>query len=305
MRNLVTAGLVEQIFPGEHIERFPQFTEEFIRYTRHRLTHIRRSDRTKTDSDLDKAPRPSRKLLHIEKLGRVADELQNLGLASPRHYPWYEVDSWVADAFMAYLASILGGIEDINAAPVTYHYNSFRLLGGVWASKHPRSTTAFNIRRTASRQILLERIFPVPKGQISIDEIIRFKRDHGAMLRLFRNQIEAKCIDLANILDAEARQERTMVMARELETEIEQISEAMRATWRDIAFSWVAPLLGVGATLVATDLNQPGWQLGAGAAAIGFSLVGAVYQASAGSRQRQELLQRPLAYAAFTQRDLY
>ncbi|MEW6182618.1 MAG: hypothetical protein AB1500_05490 [Bacillota bacterium] len=58
--------------------------------------------------------------IHIEKSGdALADTLYDKGLARPAEYPWYEVEKLTADLFMAYLASVLGKLEDLQMDPIT------------------------------------------------------------------------------------------------------------------------------------------------------------------------------------------
>src|SRR4051812_21497394 len=85
------------------------------------------------------------------------------GLRSPRPYPWYLVESWVAAQFMAYLATVLASQPSVDAAPITFDANSLRAL-----------KDAGPCGISDARTVLLEHVFPRPKGVIKLDDLVQF-----------------------------------------------------------------------------------------------------------------------------------
>lgn len=277
MRELVAAELVEQIVPEGFIDKIPNFGRPFITYVHRRLSQI---ERRRLSSPVNLQPKA---LLHIEKVARVADELRELNLARHHKGPWYKVEAWVADAFMAYLASSLGVLDEINAAPVTGHADSFQVLGGNLPN------------RNQVRELILENIFPTP-DEIDINKLVEFKAKHRKLLHRLRDKIEGDCIELANITSITARRERSEILVREIKEEINEITSFIKNNWQRVTFRTLIPLLGVGAGAIAAGpLEQPI----VGAIASGSSLTTAVYEAVGGIKHFQQVTSKPLAYAAF------
>lgn len=278
MRELVMSGLVEQIFPGPHVFQVPNFTEAFISYIDSRIPkHQLRQQR---------GAQPWVRI-HIEKLGDVAHELVRLRLARPLDYPWYDTEPWVARSFMAYLTSVLGRLENINADPVTNDPISFLALGGNPGIRDSRN------RRATARSLILSEIFPLPGEPISIGELVLFKARYGHLAQRLRRRVESKCIEIASIGHPAIRQEQADNVARELNDEIQAIVEAMKGMWAKVIFAGLIPLLGQG-----LDLLPNGGLAGT------LSLLGAVYSALDAARERRALLESPVAYAALFQRRL-
>lgn len=278
MRELVSAELVQQVVPGDYIYSIPKFQTSFLSYVRKK--HGQRKRRKTPPIQLPPIS------LHIEKIDGIADELIQLGLAKPLQYPWYEVESWVASAFMAYLAITLSKLKEINAAPVTDDYMSFRLLGGNVCSKTPEQ------RRTQAREIVLKSILPSPTQPVKISDLVKFKDKHGHLLQSFRNKIESVCIEIASIEDLEIMEEKAHYTAEELKDSIDQISSVMKSRWHNVTFGTLVPLIGAGCSVLATPLNTFCPLAGAG-----LTLVNAVYQAFANENKYREALVQPLAYA--------
>lgn len=280
MSTLIKEGLVNPVIPQDFIHDMEDFGAPFISFVRREVRQMGFENRAVSQ----------RIPIHVEKLGRVADELVDLNLATPTGYPWYEMDSWVANAFMSYLASLLGSLPEVDSAPITNDASCFRLLAG-----NQRGSFA---ERTRQRQVILEEIFPFPKADLSLHSIVRFKRKYGDELARFRDRIEGLCIDLSNIPDLTDREEKRQITMRELKQQIDLITARMQETWQQIIFLDILPVLGAGSSVV-TSLQ--GYQmLAAGLGTL--SLAGAIYSYFKRKKNRDLLLNHPLAYGALLRR---
>ena len=284
MRNLLTAELVEQIPPSNYLYKIPHFEDAFLNYicfqnsrrNRNPTLHLQRRNRFS---------------IHMEKMGRIADELVKLGFAQRSGYPWYEVDDWVASAFMCYLASSLGKLDEINASPVTNEWNSSLMF--------KRNIFHFkvneNVKRNKIRQLLLKNLLPGPSELPDIDGLINFKLSHGKALSKLRNTIEGYCIEMSNIRNDEAREERVNSLLQDIEDDVQEISETMKSKWKRITFRTLMPILGAGAAMLSENpLQNP-----VAISAAGLSFASAVYEAFQGVKEYEKILNKPLAYVAF------
>lgn len=279
MASLVHEGLVIQVIPAYYIYRLNDFEENFIRYIEHRISRIRH-------------PRYEckRKLVHVEKLGNLPHWLIENGLAVEYRYPWYKVDSWVADAFMAYLAASLGGIDEVDAAPITNNMRISNLFSRLGA----------NISR--EREFLLGRLLPIPQEKPSVHSLIKFKEKYGYLLPPLRERIELLSGELGAISDHSQRRARANVVVNELRERLREVESAMKVSWRDIAFGTFMPLLGAGGSFYATEPSQ---QILAGSAA-GLTFASTVYQTINNFRARESALKNnPLAYLAYARQNRF
>jgi hypothetical protein len=277
-KELVSAELLTQLHPDQFIYQIPDFEKNFLRYIDARLKII---NRTRTND----AIQPNSPLIHIQKLNSIGPKLARKSLAVQVNSEWYKVVSWVANAFMAYLAAALGQLEEVNCAPVTQDKSSYSLLGG----------KAFNLSgsRDRARETFLKEIIPVPQEEISISELVDFKSRHGELLKRFRERIEQECINVSSIQNPVDQRDQLEITLRQFTDEIEAIKEIMRQRWRSITFLGFAPIFATGATLLTSDfLNPVSW----GGAALGLGV--AAYSALH-NEQNYQRLQSPLAYAAF------
>lgn len=283
MRNLLTAELVEQVPPGSYLYKIPHFEDAFLSY-------IRRQNSQRNRNQATRLPRRNRFSIHMEKMGEIANELVNLDLAQRSSYPWYEVDDWVANAFMCYLASSLGKLDEINASPVTNEWNSSLIFKG--------NTVSFKVnervKRQKIRQLLLNNLLPGPTELPDIDELVNFKLSHGKTLSKLRNTIEGYCIEISNISNDEEREERVSFLLRDIEDDVQEISETMKTKWKRITFGTLIPILGAGTAMLSENPLQNPVAILAG----GVSFASAVYEAFQGVKEYEKVLNQPLAYVA-------
>jgi len=139
MRLLVQEQLVEQIFPANYLHMIKDFEKCFINLIRCRARYLKQPRYRMDPVQHEKfAPRYR---IHTEKMGQIPEFLIEEGLAIRAEGSWYNVNEKVANIFMSYLASCLGALEEINAAPVTNQANCFRLFGNNQPFKKANSIT--------------------------------------------------------------------------------------------------------------------------------------------------------------------
>jgi len=270
MRDLVAAGLVRPIAPGRYLRQLDGLSVPFLKFAerwRRPAWNPHRWPQTQ---------------IHMEKLDRLLEPLVEMGIARRADGPWFEMPAPLADRFMAYLASALGRVPEIDAAPVT---NS-AMLG----------QSLREVSLAAKRDALLEVLFPVPHGSeaLTLDDIVKFKAKHGALAARFRERLQDECILLADGANNEERQERLDALARKLQGEVDEITEAMRGRWPRVVLGKVAPVLAPLIPLLDAD---PATQIATFAGA-GLAVGLAGYQAKQIQAAQDAFAHRPLAYVA-------
>lgn len=288
-RNLLTEGLVEAIVPGMYVHQARKFDECFIEFVETKVLPLRRR----------RAPHQTplaMTRIHAEKMGQIPDYLVHAGLARRLDWAWYEIDRPLANQFMAYLATVLGALPDVNATPVT----DKAIVAAALRGRHPARNRDGDLHTFRAREVVLNSLLPIPDGPLDLRKLVRFKERHGHLLPSLRSRIEAHCAYVALLQDPEAREASTQAFVRECEDHVAEIEAAMRPSFAKVVYGSLTPLFGAGLSLQATDQgNIIGY---AGAAA---SLVGAAYQAISsirGPRLTQEL--KPLAYIARARKEL-
>lgn len=270
MRDLVAAGLVKPIAPGMHLRQLDGFAAPFLQFAeRWRRPPWSRREWPQTQ-------------IHMEKLDRLLEPLVEMGIARRADGPWFEMPAPLADRFMAYLASALGRVPAIDAAPVT---NS-TMLG-----QSLRETSL-----AAKRDALLEVLFPMPHGSedLTLNDIVKFKSKHRALAARFRQRLQDECVLLADSADNEERQARLDALASKLQGEVDEITEAMRGRWQRVVLGKVAPIL---APLIPLLDANPATQIATFAGA-GLAVGLAGYQANQIQAAQDAVARRPLAYVA-------
>lgn len=228
--------------------------------------------------------------IHAEKLDQLVMPLIDLGVArTVSGGPWYEMPERLANRFMALLATALGQIDEIDAAPVT---QSTLMAQPLWRTK-------FGARRDA----LLEILFPMPADseEVSLDDIVAFKAAHQALAARFRERVQQECTLLPQGDSAEERLEQIQALGRRLQGEADEIADAMRHRWKKIAFGKVLPVLAPAIPLIDATLPSQFATYAGGVVAMGL----AGYQAHLMHAADGTVRRRPLAYVALAQRRLF
>lgn len=287
-RELIQRKLVEPVFPREHLYQLPDYEASFIEYIQ------RKSPRLKDlAGELFVAPAPWVPL-HAEKLQGLGEELVRRELGRRLDHDWYEVEPWVAAHLMTYLAALLGGLESVNAAPITDDRRCFSLLGGTF----PRF--AVSDSRLWARMAILQEILPLPSGPLNLDSVAQFKAAQGSRLGDFRREIERRCIAIAQT-DPADRNDMLELTIRDLRGERDAIKKAMEGHWKEVFLGPILSVVGAGVAAVLKPLIDPiSGTVGITGSAL--SLVHTVYRAAKTHQDYRSTLAKPLAYAAFAQR---
>lgn len=285
MNRLMDLQLVKPLSPRRYIERIPHFEEAFIEYINSPANPIHGDER-----ELRHMPHVN---VHEEKLTySLIDELRRKGLVREGIGPWIGLEAYTANQYMAYLASYLGNLPEINSTPITDNKFNFQSID-------PEYFRA-QIKTNAMRGVILDGIFPSPEEAIPPEAIVDFKRDHRNELEGFRNRIEAFLIHAAYERNDEARSSQVNDFKNELNIEIQSLRESMeQRNWGYISLgrllAYAPGMVGfIDGIAAANALTIAGGILG---------LAGAVYQDYRYINQPEDLMRNPMAYAMLV-RDL-
>lgn len=301
MRDLLERDLAEQIFPSQHLYEIPLFEQSFISYLEPKVQKYRetpiRPFISAGQMHIEKfgSPVHQEKIMpmtgiHVEKMGDLPQFLIEEGLAHQVEGAWFNVDTRVANMFMAYLAICLGALKNVSAAPVTSEHKYSNFLGH---NLFQRRDARFNHHRKA-QDVVIENILPTPIGRIDLDVLAKFKIKHGHLLPKLRQKVESETAYIALLESASDRLDATNDFIKRCREETEEIIDAMKPSWSKVIFGSIAPLFGTGLALVASETGNKVAYVGAG-----LSFAATTYQALNSiriERKRSEAL--PLAYLA-------
>ncbi|MGF7131366.1 hypothetical protein P3T40_002848 [Paraburkholderia sp. EB58] len=288
MRRLVEAGMVEQLFPAQYLQHINEFEKLFVELVDRQMgrTHV-----SPTKHEV------RRIRIHVEKLGNIPEYLLDRGLATRVSYAWYDVDEPVANLFMAYLASCLGSIPEIDAAPVTNKLAFANLFGGGSRLRVGERM----LHQQKAREVVLTALLPFPDESVTLDQLVAFKERHGHLLPALRQLVEARCALIAELDDVEHRLIATQQLIDESRQQVDELVDAMRPNWAKIAFGSLVPLLATGLAIKSGDFASASAATTAGLqyAATAYQSLTAVHGLS-GSQQLQ-----PLAFIAHARTELH
>lgn len=271
---LIQEGLVRQIIPSWYLSYIPNFDSAFLEYLKG-LGPKRLAARRAEFAD-DRGF-----LVHAEKLDLLSYELADAGLARSGQEPWVEVERETARDFMAYLAATLGRVPDLGYAPIT---DEERQLSDFVVASSPSSAVG---RLESLRLGVLDDLFPAPTGPVSVNQLARFKEQHGDELARFRRRVEQELVLAADMSDGTLRRQRLELFVAEAREEITGIRTHMaEAGWLGLVFGKLTAILAA----------VPG-------ASPIFGLANAVYSAVAGGAQPDP--RSPFLYACQAQRILH
>lgn len=276
MRDLVASGLVHQLIPGRYLYGIDGFDQPFIRYAERWFERRRRN----LGQNFSK--------IHMEKLDRLSQPLKRMGLLRDSEYPWVEMPTPLANAFMTYLAASLGQLAEIDAAPIT--------------NSAPIGRSLATTERSLIRDALLEKLFPVPANseQLTIDSVLAFKEKYAEHAARFRQRLEEECVLVSGMIDNELRREKLEALRAKLQRESDEVAEVMRLTWKTVTFGSILPIISSALPVLDAD-----WKIQTAAAVGAVGSVGAaVFQASQGFGQARNAENRPVAYIPLIQRHL-
>jgi hypothetical protein len=205
MQSLVGEGLVRQVIPGEHTSRIPNFEDAFLKEAERY--------RKELNADLEILRNMPKTKIHIEKMGGIGEELCDMDLAKEGDYPWFYVETQLANKFMAYLAGVLGNLKEINSRPITDNLKNIKVF------ESPKST----------RSLILEDLLPAPDEDVTATDIAAFKAKNQNYLLRFRNEIESFLISANSIEDDKTREEMVQRFLESSKDTIDQLIDSMKS----------------------------------------------------------------------------
>ncbi len=209
---LVVEGLIQPVYPGEYVYGLAGFEEEFLTFLQSIGSELEtRRDRFRAGQH---AP------IHLEKLGAMAKSLEDLQLARENGH-WSLVEQETAEEFMAYLASVLGQLPEVQAIPVSDRDT------GVARLARPTPGLQTEARLKSLRMAIIEDVFPSPLRPLDAAEVASFKESHGNLLRRFRLEVEKEVIRLADFEDEELRQAARNNLADRIREDIREIESKL------------------------------------------------------------------------------
>lgn len=272
-------------------------------YARAFLELVDQHPRLKSETPLAERPTTS---VHTDKTGTgLALALQERGLARHRAGPewasWFEVEIQTANLLMAYLAAILARASEQHTDPITDSQDCLAAFTYFHSSDSSHGASKGVVTETEPlRTHILRRLLPAPSEIIHAYDIAEFKQRHGKLLKDFRLAVEQKVIAVAAIPDPHLREYQLDLVADELKQQMDEIIARMQDWhWPRIALGALGVVAG---GLALADAVTTGGVLTATAASLG--LIPAAWSAFEGVEIPRELLERPMAYAALTHRDL-
>jgi hypothetical protein len=291
MRELVEAGLIEQVVPEQYLGSIPNFERAFLDFIDNNpiFSHISELGKLGLIGRQNGVIRTTYKI-HMGKLDNIGYELMQRGLATRGRGPWYVVEGFTASNFMAYLASVLGAVTDY--IPITDSYNEL--------SYFLPNVKKQNIRIALKEQLkarIIEKILPIPSSVEDPYDIYRFKEKYYDNLKRFRNYVEEFVLSLENLPEYQI-EEKIKLFTEQANDEIQFISDRMQSfKWRMLDF---ATFCSISSTAIALAKGVAEKNLlDAISATVG--LLGA-FGAAFGKEKLMEIERKPLAYAAIVER---
>lgn len=212
-QGLVQEELIQPVFPSDYVGGLPGFEEEFLNF----LDSVGPVLEARRERFLAGQHAP----IHLEKLGALGRSLEDLRLAR-KDGNWSLVELETAEEFMAYLASVLGQLPEIQAIPVTDQE------AGVARLARPSEDSGTEARLKSLRMAIIEDIFPSPLRPLEAADISAFKRNHGDLLRRFRLEVEKEVIRLADFENEELRQAAAHNLSDRIREEIREIESKLQ-----------------------------------------------------------------------------
>lgn len=234
MLGLVDVDAVKPLFPDDAHEKldFRDFSNTFLRLVEDDSFPVQRGIITSN---------PPVFWVHAGKLNEIADPLCQMGLARTGRYPWYEVESYTARAFMLYLAGSFGELPDVDSDPVTDDEGSLKpgvgteVADGSWRPELDEL-----------RYGILSDVLPAPSDAIDPATLVRFKEEHGLHLRQFRARVEQKLRSAMAIPDPVARSEFREAAAAEMKADVDEAARRLKESgWRTLTLGKLIGCAGV------------------------------------------------------------
>ncbi|WMT41748.1 DUF6236 family protein [Paenibacillus sp. D2_2] len=287
MLELVKANLVRQLPPLDEMGTPTGFVDGFIEILERLLPKSAAAVERKVEKRFAR--------IHSEKMFyNIYHELRVRGIAREGDGPWYEVEEQISMWFMLYLAAYIGKRD--NYTPITdKRIPQIHLYPG----PKPKGKEILNPEQIQSRRrnrtLVLQGLLPVPRDNVQLEDIIKFKEKYGTQLKKFRSDIEVFLLDL-EIHPVNQVDERIKHFVINKNLEIEELVRKMDESW-GITLLDIARVGSILTSFIQTIADKSV-----------LSFTNATTSALTGvhdfvkSKGKAELLSHPLAYAALYQR---
>jgi hypothetical protein len=240
-QELVDAELVRPIRPKAYLDS-PQMMQDFAELL---------------DTVLVERERASSILIHIEKGGRILEEiLHERGLVEGpvrrgrgRAREWLKVEGNAGALYLAYLALSLARRLDME--PVTDQAQYFEAVSGV---RSLRTSASIDHLRVG----VLRDVLPSPSRDIPISDLVQFKEQHGPLLRALRREVERHVLTCAQESDPEIRRRLSRSFSAEMLERAEEVRRRMaERRWPTVQSTVCGLLLGIPSIVGAVATDKP------------------------------------------------
>jgi hypothetical protein len=210
-QSLLTEELLVQVRPGQYLGRLPRFRDAFVEYMESLpQAEIQRRRASFRGNSVAR--------VHVEKMGGIARYLKDTQLAREVNWSWCDVEMKTAREFMAYLAALLGKLEDVRSTPITDRSTNLDPF-----LKTSQPDWKAEARLAPLRSIVLQRLLPAPERPVSLLQLRLFKDKHGELLRVFRQSVEQEIASIADMTDPDLQEHRLANFLAEKEETIQRV----------------------------------------------------------------------------------
>ncbi len=222
---LRNVGLYEPIYPIE-MQNDEKLCKEFCKQVRKNLKLHRKNQKNEMYSQIhiDKMRMSNDDLIHIEKTpDSILDYLLDEGIAKRNcDGPWVNMNEQDANIYMAtlarYLAKIHGNVEIGTDSSGKFLY------------PYVPNRSKKEINKQIYLDIAMQEILPVPNSDISLEDIIDFKKKYKQPLKCFRRRIDEFQWSLRACERVEELRERIQMLQTEIEGDLQEIDELMSSS---------------------------------------------------------------------------
>lgn len=284
--DLVSNDLVEPLKPMDYIHKVPDFRESFLTLMEKSLGN---------GIFVTKLTPKNSEIIHLEKLGKIASDLEKLKIAKHAYSHWYYVEKNTADLFMAYLAGLLCNVHRSNLEPITDNTANLSIYEKYF------DADVRELRLVKMRTETLDNLLPGPSGDLTdIKKIVEFKENNSSLMRKYRIHVEKLLLKLSLIDDEFLRKKTFDLFLEESRDDIEEIKISLNNYWNKIRWgtlwSVTVPASVVSANLFVNNLPEAIRNLP--------SLVRAIVNAfESETHLQRQILQNPLSYAVKVKRE--
>lgn len=241
MRYLLNVDLYEPIYPSE-LEADSELVDEFCRQVKEqlRLHNDKRNWTHKSKVHVDKTMYRERKINRAKTPETICDFLLDEGIATRKNEEWLYMAEYDSMVYMALLAKFLAKKHDrmhIGTDMKTFFSTPFIMNGAKMG----------NAEKQIYMNIQINDILPCPiLEDVSLDDIIKFKKGHERELEHFRRRIKDYQRQLNACRERDDIDETTNDFRHSIEDDMNEIEEYMHSSWKNVVRGAVTALVPLG-----------------------------------------------------------